>query len=316
MIDVGYIEKIDAVARAVRGNKKAMGGIKLIFCGDFLQLPSVDQRREHLFRSAWWARANIQPVLLTESMRQSDSDFVADLNLMRMGSMPTGPLLPILRGECSQYAVDMASQATKLKCLKYTAELHNANQLSALKTGEVFTHEAMDAGRDHGGSLARQCPLQTILETKVGALVMLVRNLPNGLVNGSTGRVSHYLEVSSGGIVENVPVVNMVTSDGQPIQYVANRELCTIIDSGGNVTWSRYQVPLILAWALTIHRAQGATLELVDADLKGCFATGQAYVACSRVTSAIGLRVSNFAPSCIKADPEAVRYYRELESAS
>ena len=314
MLNVSYIEKIDAVARTVRENNKPMGGIRLLFCGDFLQLPCVDQEREQLFLSSWWKTANIQPILLRQSMRQSDAEFVADLNLMRMGLMPRGPLLPILEGKCSQHITNMQSQATRLKCRRDAAHVHNLHQLGLIRSKAVATYEAIDYGRDPGGSLSRQCPLPAMLEVKVGALVMLVRNLPNGLVNGSTGRVSGYTESMNSGAPETVPVVNMVTPVGMPIEYVASRETCTITDANGVVTWSRQQVPLILAWALTIHRSQGATLELVDADLQGCFATGQAYVACSRVTSAVGLRVSNFAPSCIKVDKDAVKYYRDMEA--
>lgn len=105
----------------------------------------------------------------------------------------------------------------------------------------------------------------------------------------------------------------MVTTSGQPIEYVAEQEVASVQDAYGMTTWSRRQVPLILAWAVTIHKAQGATLDLVDVDLQGCFDVGQAYVACSRATSLEGLKVSNFSPGCIQADPDAVEFYRILE---
>lgn len=313
MISSDYMAKLDAVARALRVKSKPMGGVQIILCGDFLQLPPVGKDCAKLFLSQWWSTTKVNTMLLRDPMRQKDCAFVLDLNSMRTGTMPRGPLRKVLEGECSAYITSLISQTTKLKCLRRAAEDHNMRELARIEGQELRSFYAEDSGLDPMSSFSRQCSLPEALEVKVGALVMLVRNLPNGLVNGSTGRISGYQLVTEDNEVEHVPVVNMVTSTGQPIEYVARRETATVQDAYGMTVWSRRQVPLILAWAVTIHRAQGATLDLVDVDLQGCFDVGQAYVACSRATSLQGLKVSNFSPGHIRADPDAVAFYKALE---
>lgn len=314
MISSDYMSKLDAVARALRVRCKPMGGVQVIMCGDFLQLPPVTKDCTKLFLSEWWRNSKVQTILLRDSMRQSDPEFVSDLNSMRMGNLPRGPLRYVLQGECSPYISSLVPQATKLKCLKKAADEHNMRELGKIERQELKRFYAQDSGIDPNDTFSRQCALPTVLEVKIGALVMLVRNLPHlGLVNGSTGRICRYEAKEEDGETEYVPVVNMVTTTGQPVEYVAERQDASVQDAYGMVLWSRRQVPLILAWAVTIHKAQGATLDLVDVDLHGCFDVGQAYVACSRATSLQGLKVSNFFFGCIQADPDAVRFYRSLE---
>ncbi|KNZ58812.1 DNA repair and recombination protein pif1 [Puccinia sorghi] len=314
MVASDYISKLDAVARALRGRSKAMGGIQIIMCGDFLQLPPVTKDCAKLFLSDWWRDARVQTILLRDSMRQSDLEFISGLNAMRMGNMPPGPLGRVLAGECSPYIEGLMSQTTKLKCLKRAADEHNMKELQKIERQELKRFYAQDWGTDPNDAFSRQCALLSVLELKVGALVMLVRNLPHlGLVNGSTGRICRYEPRGKDGETEHVPVVNMVTTAGQPVEYVAERQEASVQDAYGGTVWSRRQVPLILAWAITIHKAQGATLDLVDVDLHGCFDVGQAYVACSRATSLQGLKVSNFSPGCIRADPDAALFYKGLE---
>jgi ATP-dependent DNA helicase PIF1 len=314
MIPSDYMSKLDAVARALRTRSKPMGGVQVIMCGDFLQLPPVTKDCTKLFLSEWWTNTRVHTILLRGSMRQSDPEFVSDLNSMRMGNVPQGPLGRVLQGQCSAYISGLIPQATKLKCLKRAADEHNMRELEKIERQELKHFYAQDSGADPNGIFSRQCSLPTVLEAKLGALVMLVRNLPHiGLVNGSTGRICRYEARSEDGETEYVPVVNMVTTAGQPIEYVAERQDASVQDAYGMVVWSRRQVPLILAWAVTIHKAQGATLDLVDVDLHGCFDVGQAYVACSRATSLQGLKVSNFFPGCIRADLDAVRFYKSLE---
>ncbi|KNZ50835.1 DNA repair and recombination protein pif1 [Puccinia sorghi] len=231
--------------------------------------------------------------------------------------MPQGPLGHVLRGECSLYMSGLMAQATKLKCLKGAVDEHNARELERIEKQELRRFYAQDSGVDPNDTFSRQRAFPAVLEAKIGALVMLVRNLPHvGLVNGSTGRICRYESRQEDEEVEYVPVVNMVTTDGLSIEYVAERQEASVQDAYGMVIWSRHQIPLILAWAVTIHKAQGATLDLVDVDLHGCFDVGQAYVACSRATSLQGLKVSNFFPGCIRADPDAVRFYEALEDGA
>jgi ATP-dependent DNA helicase PIF1 len=137
------------------------------------------------------------------------------------------------------------------------------------------------------------------LELKKGALVMLTINISveNGLCNGSQGIVVGFDDV-----------------DGSPIVKFTNRKVCTIRANGYQnheyPTHVIHQVPLCLAWALTIHKTQGATLEQIEVDIgSSVFEFGQTYVALSRVKTLEGLYLANFDPRKIRANPKVKRFY-------
>ena len=137
---------------------------------------------------------------------------------------------------------------------------------------------------------------------QIGAQVMLMKNLsvPEGLVNGARG------------------VVKKFSPSGLPEVQFANGEYREIsperwaVRGVGGLTFTRRQLPLKLAWAFSIHKSQGMTLDLVEMSLSRVFEAGQAYVALSRARNLAGLRVLDFTPSCIKANPQVLKFYNSL----
>ena len=190
-----------------------------------------------------------------------------------------------------------------------------------------------------------------IIELKKGAQVMLIKNMDDGLVNGSLGKVisfmdevtlSHYdadpdalneaieaeelsdsarearqkIEASKGSGRTLYPYVQFLSQDGTTRSILIKPEDWKIELPSGEIQASRSQLPLILAWALSIHKAQGQTLERVKIDLKRVFEKGQAYVALSRATSQEGLEVQNFDPKKVMAHPRVAEFYNSLYSAN
>jgi ATP-dependent DNA helicase PIF1 len=186
------------------------------------------------------------------------------------------------------------------------------------------------------------------MELKVGAQVMLIKNIDEQLVNGTIGKVKQFMtqnEWECGGLGETTedgpidlekavkkikkfqnnqdvtktliefPIVEFLCTDG------SRRTLQCVYDEwkvelpNGDVQAKRSQLPLILAWALSIHKAQGQTLERVKVDLTRIFEKGQAYVALSRATSQQGLQVLKFDKSKVMAHPKVVGFYNRLYSA-
>lgn len=190
-----------------------------------------------------------------------------------------------------------------------------------------------------------------VIELKKGAQVMLIKNMDDGLVNGSLGKVVSFMDETTYAIYDQdpevlneavedhqlsassldarrkiealknsgkqiFPYVQFLGADGTTRSMLIKREEWKIELPNGEVQAQRSQLPLILAWALSIHKAQGQTLERVKIDLKRVFEKGQAYVALSRATSQDGLVVQNFDPKKVMAHSRVSEFYDSLYSAN
>jgi ATP-dependent DNA helicase PIF1 len=225
----------------------------------------------------------------------------------------------------------------------------------------MYRYDAIDTGtisdvtmRD---KLLANMMAPKVLELKKGAQVMLIKNMDDGLVNGSLGKVSAFMteatfeiykehpELLSGNAsAENMseedremldsikrfskskdpnpetgkeyPLVQFTLADGTFRALLVQPEEWRVELPSGEIQAQRQQLPLILAWALSIHKAQGQTLERVKIDLKKIFEKGQAYVALSRATSQDGLEVLNFDPAKVMAHPRVAQFYDSLYSVN
>ena len=221
-----------------------------------------------------------------------------------------------------------------------------------------MTFSALDGGTitdtTQRDKLLANCMAPQQINLKKGAQVMLIKNLDDGLVNGSIGKViafmdertyDHYVEEedqfqpigsaetddetlnaarqkiqsmtnkeNSANTSQVWPLVRFPQSDGSSRDLLCVRESWKIELPNGEVQASRSQVPLILAWALSIHKAQGQTLERVKVNLSKIFEKGQAYVALSRATSREGLQIMNFSPQKVMAHDKVRQFYDSLYS--
>lgn len=205
----------------------------------------------------------------------------------------------------------------------------------------------------HREKLLSNCMAPPTINLKKGAQVMLIKNMEETLVNGSIGRVVAFMDESTFDIYrENEndfaaadgeddsaeharkklkamahkemgvtvtrkwPLVCFVQPDGTERHLLCQPETWKIELPNGEVQAQRQQVPLILAWALSIHKAQGQTLQRVKVDLGRVFEKGQAYVALSRATSQAGLQVTRFEPRKVMVHPRVVEFYSNLVSIS
>lgn len=232
-------------------------------------------------------------------------------------------------------------------------EVENSNEkrLRAL-SGKVYKYDAFDTGdpaiRD---KLLQNMMAPKSIVLKKGAQVMLIKNMDETLVNGSLGTVEGFMsesafELSAGGVFDGgadpmdpdikkrvraftrqlgspgpagdgkeYPLVRFHAVDGSQRVLLCVQEDWKVETPTGDVQASRKQLPLILAWALSIHKAQGQTLERVKVDLGRVFEKGQAYVALSRATTQQGLQVMRFEKHKVMAHPRVVQFYNKLYSA-
>nr|CAH7752689.1 unnamed protein product [Callosobruchus chinensis] len=308
MVDGDYFEKIEQVARKVRNNEKPFGGIQLILCGDFFQLPPVSKPKpgesktappKFCFKTKAWDCCMFNTFELKRVHRQTDDKFIKILNKIRIGRVDQ-EVNDALTTTSKQAIERDGILATRLCSHTKDADIINESKLKALP-GDSILFEAQDSVPGTTSMLDQQTPVSSKLVLKVGAQVMLLKNInvSAGLVNGARGVVKEFRE-------------------GLPVVLFKNKELhlkkerwVVKTASGGSVT--RVQLPLKLAWAFSIHKSQGLTLDCVEMSLGRVFEAGQAYVALSRAQSLESLRVLDFKPSQVWANPDVLEFYKYMD---
>eukprot|EP00667_Euglena_gracilis_P002552 EG_transcript_2552 len=307
MVDAPLLTKLDAIARAVRGRPNSpFGGIQLLLTGDFFQLPPVarDGPADFCFKSQAWRDLRLRVVQLTRIFRQRDTEFVQILQEVRCARLSTETVARLQRRVGVVPAGDIVP--TKLRALNREVDAENLANLHRLP-GPLTTFHATDTGTDpHLRNLQNNCIAPAALQLKVGAQVMLLKNLDPvaGLVNGARGVVEGF----AGGEGEGgFPVVRFrggLTRPLPPAEWT--------VEVNRRVVARRCQVPLRLAWAVTIHKCQGMEIDAIEVAMAGMFEYGQAYVALSRATSLEGLSLVQFRPDRIRAHPDVVEFYERL----
>lgn len=309
MVDGEFFEKIEAVARHVRRNDKPFGGIQLILCGDFLQLPPVvkttpqsqTNSKRFCFQTETWQQVISCSFELKQVHRQKDSEFVRILNFIRVGHV-TDEISKRLMATSRQKIEKNGILATQLCSHTNDSNLINESKLANL-TGEERVFEAQDSESGYSKQLDSMVMAPGRLKLKIGAQVMLLKNInvSDGLVNGARGVVTGY--VSNNG----APIVKFKNNR----EYTAKPEKWIIkTPTGGLIT--RKQVPLKLAWAFSIHKSQGLTLDCVEMSLSKVFEAGQAYVALSRAQSLDSIRILDFDMKQVWANPDVLRFYKNF----
>lgn len=221
------------------------------------------------------------------------------LNNIRIGRV-TPEITDSLLRTATQKIESNGIVATRLCSHTKDADSINQSKLAAIKSDEKC-FDALDSDIYLTKTLDSQLPVPGKLILKIGAQVMLLKNLnlSNGLVNGARGVVK--------GFDDGFPVVRFKNN----IEYTARPEKWIIKTPGGNVL-QRKQIPLKLAWAFSIHKSQGLTLDCLEMSLSKVFEAGQAYVALSRAQSLDSIRILDFDAKQVFADPQVLQFYRNF----
>ncbi|KAL3683052.1 hypothetical protein R1sor_001074 [Riccia sorocarpa] len=328
MIDGELFDKLDYIGRIVRNNPRPFGGIQLIVTGDFYQLPPVNPenpQKYFAFEADCWNRCFHLQVELQHVFRQADQDFVGLLNEIRRGGCSPGNE-ETLR-QCSG-PVDQSSGIvlTRLYPRKVDVSRENEQNLRALNQPTVMFIAKDEARNDFAKRQLDNVRVEAIVALSVGAQVMLAKNVDpgGGLVNGSRGVVVGFCTPDDPRASEINKTHHSVSPSGvwplvrfacDNLERLVVPESWTVLDGEVEVA-KRTQVPLSLAWALSVHKCQGMTLDRVETDLSRAFDYGMVYVALSRVKSLQGLRLIGFDPSKIRVHPKVAHFYEELDGAN
>jgi ATP-dependent DNA helicase PIF1 len=328
MMSQKLFELLDAIGKTIRKNSKPFGGIQLIFSGDFYQLPPVGDKDDtettrFCFESLLWYQtfSKDNHIQLTKIFRQSDPVYQKILNQIREGRLKRSSNEVLLHNVGRQFAVDNEVRPTKLFPTRNKVEQVNTKEMNGLKTDELeyklkyhsdlemtateivkrrqFTREQIQTELLY---LKANLRCDEVVKLKVGAQVMCIVNieLDNGqtLCNGSQGVITRLSE-------QGLPVVKFGSFETVMGYHVWPSENIPGIGVS--------QLPLILAWALTIHKSQGATLDIAEIDAgSGIFECGQTYVALSRVKSLEGLYLTSFDASKIKVSKKVQEFYNSI----
>ncbi|KAJ1032924.1 hypothetical protein NDA16_000203 [Ustilago loliicola] len=342
MVDPALFDKLEEGARLIRKKPdKPFGGIQVVITGDFFQLPPVNPGGSvtFAFDAQSWDKVVQHKVNLTQVFRQKDESFVTMLNEMRFGRLSQKTIEAFRKLERTpKYDDDIVP--TELFPMRQEVDRANMGRLSALQT-ESQSYQAQDGGTLMGE--ARERVLQNsialpVLHLKKGAQVMLIKNVDESLVNGSVGKVIDFMDDGEYdkaiGAMEMAelqkeerdkaarvstrkwPLVRFHLPNGGTRDYLARPEQWKTELPDGEVQASRTQVPLILAWAMSIHKSQGQTLPCCKINLNRVFEKGQAYVALSRATSIEGLQVLGFKPEKVMAHPRVIQWSQSLIALS
>ena len=302
MVRADVLDAIDAVLRRVRRSAKPFGGVQLLMIGDVHQLAPVAKAEEweilapyyqtvYFFGSHVLQRTPYLCVELDHIYRQHDEDFITLLNKVRDNRMDAECLRLLNSRYLPHFTPDDNEGYITLTTHNYQADEINESKLAALPTKSVFFEAKVD-----GSFPENTYPTKESLELKVGAQVMFVKNDPDKVFfNGKIGRVIAINERE--GTVEVLSDDERITVSSlkwQNMEYTINAENQNIEEKE---IGSFSQIPLRLAWAVTIHKSQGLTFDKLIVDAGQAFAHGQVYVALSRCTSLEGLVLKTRIPS-------------------
>lgn len=307
MINGGTLDNVDLVCREVRSlynmtnRTKPFGGLQVIFVGDFFQLPPVTKGHTlatFAFQSDAWMNADPVVCYITEQHRQEDAEFLDILTSLRAGTLTKEHIARLKK--CQRKA---PSDITRLFTHNTDVDRVNDEELEKLP-GEVQEFRMRESGRIPFmiEILKKNCLSPETLELKIDAPVMFTRNaqmidgVPGEYVNGTLGKVIGYNK-------EQFPIVR--TKDGREISIQKRTEWS--IEEHGETKASIEQVPLRLAWAITVHKCQGMSLDAATMDLSDAFEYGQGYVALSRVRSLSGLYLEGMNAMALKMHPTVVK---------
>ncbi|HRY60376.1 MAG TPA: helix-turn-helix domain-containing protein [Patescibacteria group bacterium] len=320
MLPPETLQMVDAICRGVKKNQAPFGGMQVVLVGDFFQLPPIKKNefsgylQDNLFDegaparfaydSRTWRDMEFIACYIDEQYRQDDFELVNLLSKIRSNSFGVNELALIQRRRVD--AVKAPDHAPKLFSHNIDVDTVNNQMLEKIREPKqsfpMITkgHEALVAIMKKG------CLSPENLELKIGAAVMFTRNNPkDGYVNGTLGVVDSFNHDNG------MPIVKLRNGRKIEVSYAD-----WTVEEDGKVKGRLTQIPLRLAWAITVHKSQGISLDEAVIDLSSVFEFGQGYVALSRVRRLRGIYILGWNDKSFQVDPEVLKKDQEFRRDS
>jgi len=305
MLSARHLDMINAVCQTLKKNHFPFGGLQIVMSGDFFQLPPIVKNEEDsqfIYEANIWPEMDVRVCYLQEQYRQTDKSLMTILQALRQN---------VLDDKLSQLLLERLHKVSHgeikpIRLFTHNIDVDGINQaeLDQIDEDEHRYFMTSDGEERLVEALKKNCLAPSELILKKGALVMFVKNKFKNeeavYVNGSAGIVIDFNE------------------DSYPMVKLNNGSLITVtpdswtIDDEDKILARINQLPLRLAWAITVHKSQGMTLERAEIDLSRAFSYGMGYVALSRLTSLKGLYLLGINEMAYRINPQVLAYNEEL----
>ena len=306
MLHSFQLDAVDKICRAFKQIDAPFGGLQIVLCGDFFQLPPIvsagDEQPRFAYQSEIWENMDLQICYLDEQYRQSsDNGLLCLLNQIRQNATnaETEKLLEKCR-VCPKHKIN----PTKLYTHNREVDALNLKELEKIKGVSQKYQMRMTGTKNIAESLKKSCLALEELCLKKDALVMFVKNnFEAGYVNGTLGRVIDF--------DKGLPVVETYAGKEIKVEYESWH-----IEEDGVIKAKLTQIPLRLAWAITVHKSQGMSLDSAEVDLSKSFVEGMGYVALSRVRALEGLYLKGINAMALRVNEQILAFDKELLTQS
>ncbi len=312
------LDLIEWICRQMKRNEKPFGGMQIILCGDFFQLPPVtrngNQRftdvpfgetveSEFAYTSQSFLASQFVVCYLSEQHRQKDNEYLSILNQIRENKV-SSKTVELLKSRLNKELAD-GGATTRLYTHNIDVDVVNKKHLDLIDGTSKKYYMKSSGSSGLSETLKKSCLSPEELELKVGAKVMFTKNHPEGLyVNGTLGVVKEFDSFGAPIILTNSGMEFGVS----PASWKIEEE--------GKIKAEISQLPLRLAWAITVHKSQGMSLDSMEVDLSKSFVKGMGYVALSRVRSLEGMRLLGFNQMSLEVDPGVLKMDQNFRDKS
>lgn len=307
------LDMVEEICRTIRQNDKPFGGIQVILCGDFFQLPPINRAGgrtgSFAIHSSAWKLAEFTICYLDENYRQKNDELSEILNALRADDLRrkhAQSLLDRIDVELNFESDDFSKNLTELHTTNIDVDKINEQKLAELEGEEFHFAQTTTGAKNYVETLQKSVLAPELLRLKKGALVMAVKNAQNRqYVNGSIGEVIDFERLTDYPIVQfrNGKIITMVPETWE-------------MRDGEKKRASIMQIPLRLAYAITVHKSQGMTLDAARINLRKAFSEGMGYVALSRVRSLDRLYLLGINRTALMVSEEAQKIDFRLKNES
>lgn len=301
------LDLIEWICRKMKHDDRPFGGMQVVVCGDFFQLPPVTRgeitQSEFAYKADSWQRAEFSVCYLSEQHRQKDNIYLSILNQIRE-NVVTQTTIKLLKTRFNKDP-DGQKEWTKLYTHNIDVDVINKKHLDLIDGQKKSYEMSWKGSRTMVETMKKSCLSPEVLILKKGARVMFTKNHPDGgYVNGTLGIISHFNSFGD-------PVVR--TNSGMFFSVLPQSWR---MEEDGKVKAEITQLPLRLAWAITVHKSQGMSLDAMEVDLSKSFVSGMGYVALSRVRSLSGMKLLGFNDLSLQVDREVLERDRQFRAMS
>ena len=305
------LDLIEWICRQMKHNDSPFGGMQIVLSGDFFQLPPVTRidsnklggESEFAYKSDVWGTSKFTICYLSEQHRQKDNVYLSILNQIRENNV-TKKTIELLETRFNKDP-DSGSESTKLYTHNIDVDVINNRHLGLIDSPMKSYQMSWKGSISLANALKKSCLSPEILNLKKGARVMFTKNhMEGGYVNGTLGVISDFNSFGD-------PIVR--TNSGM---HFSVSPQSWKIEEEGKVKAEITQLPLRLAWAITVHKSQGMSLDAMEVDLSKSFLSGMGYVALSRVRSLSGMKLLGMNDMSLLVNKEVLEKDKEFRKAS